>query len=345
MDISYISEGNHLVFVAKQGKEKAGILYLSPVYTNYGDALCEIKNIVTKPKYQRQGFMDALLKEAFECVSEEKEPFVYLYTKNPEYFTKYGFVSVKTSPIRTMNPKRASEKLIDEAISTQNGFTMLVKDLGTMDFHVVKDSECARVARFLSAFYQKNRELYPITNEEIVRSLKAECKAEGGDLFLAEFEGIVKGIYVILPADGQPEVKILAQEAELDAWEICVPTEELQHLMVRIIDVKNFLQMICSDREFVLAIRIKDDKLIENEGLYLLHASPDGGVINSDKIVNESLVKNGECLSAECEISIEKLAEFAFGCKNAKDTFKIYVKSRESELANRLDELKGVIWE
>ena len=42
---------------------------------------------------------------------------------------------------------------------------------------------------------------------------------------------------------------------------------------------------------------------------------------------------------------IEKLEEFAFGCANAKDTFRIYVKSRESELTKRLDELKGVIWE
>ena len=345
MDISYISEGSNLVFVAKQGKEKASILYLSPVYTNYGDALCEIKNIVTKPKYQRQGFMDSLLKEVFECVSEEKEPFVYLYTKNPEYFTKYGFVSVNSKPVLTINPKRASEKLIREAIATQKGFTMLVKDLGTMDFHVVKDSECARAARYLSTFYQNNRELYPVTNEEMVRSLKAECVAEGGDLFMAEFEGIVKGIFILIPSENGTEVKVLAMEEELNAWEICIPTDEKEYQMVRIINVKAFLGMMGSDREFVLAIRIKDDKLIENEGLYLLHASPDGGVINSDKIVNDSFENKGECLSAECEISIEKLAEFAFGCAKAKDTFRIYVKSRESELTKRLDELKGVIWE
>lgn len=345
MDISYITEGNNLVFAGKQGKETVSVLYLSPAMSNYGDNLCEIKNINTKEKYRRQGCMDELLKEAFECVQSEKEPFVYLYTEEPEIFEKYGFVKINEKPVLTLNPKRISEKLLEESMENQSGFTMLVNKLGTMECHVVKESECARAARFISAYNKEHRAIYKIVNEDMLLEQKKELKSRHGDLFMLEFEGIVKAVFSVVVSKQFITAEVICMEEEIKAWNVFVETDAMRCCMVRVVDAGKLVEMILSDREFVMALRIKDDKLIENEGLYMIHGGPLGGPLTSVKIQNENMQKNGECLSAEGEITIEDLAYFAFGVKPAADTFKIYVKSQTDEKLNRLDELAGVIWE
>ena len=111
--------------------------------------------------------------------------------------------------------------------------------------------------------------------------------------------------------------------------------------MARIIDVKSILSTVRCPREFVMALRIFDERLVENAGLYVLHCGPRGGNLTAIRIADAQM-KNaeGERLTAEGEVTVENLTRFLFGFRKAEDCFKIYVKSREEELLGNLNELK-----
>ena len=98
-----------------------------------------------------------------------------------------------------------------------------------------------------------------------------------------------------------------------------------------VIDAAKAMTMLKSTETFVRTIRIKDNLLPENNGVYMLHTSPEGGQVHAVPI---EPMQNayGEGIAAECEIDIDYLAPFIMGYITAEDCIKVYVKSKEAEV-------------
>lgn len=215
MEIELRVEGRSLVFAAKEKEQVISTLSVSPDIGGDGNPVYQIKNAFTKGLYRRRGYMDAILKEAFTCMQSEREAFVFLGTREPEIFKKYGFV------------------------------------------HIEK------------------------------------------------------------------------------------PTDPFPDTLGRIIDVRSFLALFESEKELVLSLRIHDEMLPENDGIYMVHCGPVGGRLNAIKIANPLMENSeGERLSFEAEVSVDDLVQFGFGLKKANEAFKITVPIKEKEIWERLDSLK-----
>lgn len=216
MEIELRIEGRSLVFAAKEKDQVISTLSLKQDISDNGVAIFQICNAFTKGIYRRRGYMDANLKEVFTTLQAEREPFVFLGTREPEIFeNKYGFK------------------------------------------------------------------------------------------------------HIIAPKDPFPDT------------------------LGRIVDVRSFISYFSNDKEFVLSLRVYDDMLIENDGIYFIHCSPDGGVLTPVKIANPKMTNGeGEKIAAEAEVSVDDLIQFAFGLKTAKEAFKIVVPIKEAELCENLDKLK-----
>lgn len=215
MEVELRIEGRNIVFAAKEKDQVISTLSLSPDIGGDGNPVYQIKNVFTKGLYRRRGYMDANLKEVFACMQSEKETFVFLGTREPMIFKKYGFV------------------------------------------HIVE------------------------------------------------------------PKDPFPDT------------------------LGRIIDVRSFLALFEAEKEFVLSLRIHDEMLIENDGVYMVHCGPMGGRLNAVKIANPLMENNeGEKLVAEAEVSVDDLIQFGFGIKKAEEAFKITVPIKKDEICERLDSLK-----
>lgn len=215
MEVELRVEGRNLVFAAKEKDQVISTLSVTPDIGGNGEPVYRIQNAFTKGLYRRRGYMDAILKDVFACMQSERESFVFLGTREPQIFAKYGFV------------------------------------------HIEK------------------------------------------------------------------------------------PTDPFPDTLGRIIDVRNFLNLFENDKEMVLSLRIKDDMLPENDGVYLVHSGPLGGRLNSSKIMDPSMINDeGEKISYEAEVSVSDLIQFGFGLKTAREAFKITVPIRVDEICDRLDALK-----
>lgn len=331
MNIQFLAEGDNLVFAGKEGIETVSSLYLAPFVTNMGDQVCCIRNVYTKAEFRRKGCMDQLLKEAFLCMQAEKDPYTFLRPYNEKYFLPYGFVDIADRPYFSVKEdSEAEQKSVAEA-----GF------LETADFLLKEMREKA--------------DCFPLYTKEWVESMQNILKAKGGDFVAVCKDGEIIGVYSYVsnyvPKKDDPSsfdcekvvefafpADRLTKEGALE-----ITPNRLTHVMARIIDVKEMISKLEAPKEFVLAIKIFDERIPENAGLYLLHCGPKGGNLAAVKIGDTSL-KNaaGEKLSAECEITIENLTRFCFGYKDAKDCFKVYVKSKEEEILGNLDNLERI---
>ena len=214
MEVELRVEGRNLVFAAKEKDQVISTLSVSPDIGGNGEPIYQIKNAFTKGLYRRRGYMDAILKEVFDCMLSEQEAFVFLGTREPVVFAKYGFVQI------------------------------------------------------------------------------------------------------VKPQDPFPDT------------------------LGRIVDVKSFLNLFESEKEFVLSLRIHDDMLPENDGVYMIHCGPEGGRLNAVKIANPSMSNaEGEKLVAEAEVTVSDLIQFAFGLKEAKDAFKVTVSIKKDEICERISKL------
>ena len=94
MEVELRVEGRNLVFAAKEKEQVISTLSVSPDIGGDGSTIYQIKNAFTKGLYRRRGYMDAILKEVFACMQSEEEAFVFLGTREPQIFDKYGFVDI-----------------------------------------------------------------------------------------------------------------------------------------------------------------------------------------------------------------------------------------------------------
>ena len=214
MEVELRVEGRNLVFAAKEKDQVISTLSLTPDIGGDGSTIYQIRNAFTKGLYRRRGYMDAILKEVFECMLSEQEAFVFLGTREPAVFAKYGFIQI------------------------------------------------------------------------------------------------------VEPKDPFPDT------------------------LGRIVDVKSFLKYFESEHEFVLSLRIHDDMLPENDGVYMVHCGPEGGRLNAVKIANPGMSNaEGEKLVAEAEVDVKDLIQFGFGLKKAEDAFKVTVSIKKDEICERLNKL------
>ncbi|GEM_PF-1273608 len=354
MKIEYLAEGDNLVFAGREGMETVSSLYLSPHYTSRGEELCEIKNVFTKEKYRRKGNMDALMKEAFQCMQSEAEPYTFLRPMQEKYFIPYGFVNVEERKGIRINGLRLSDDLLNKANEDDSEFHVSVKDSEDYLLTPVTEKNAEEAAKFINETLSQQSDCYLTESAHTLMNRKASLKVKGGNLYSVSVKDEIVCVFAyslvkseIVSADGNEKTafsdKIVSFAVSSDKFkkeDLFLEEPQPMVTMARIIDLRSMLGSVQSPKEFVMALKIFDERIVENAGLYILHCGPMGGHLTAIKIGDTSL-KNaeGERLSAEGEITMENLTRFVFGFRKAEDCFKIYVKSKEEELFAALNAL------
>lgn len=346
MNIQFLAEGDNLVFAGKEGLETVSSMYLAPFVTNVGDEICMIRNVYTKSEYRRKGCMDKLMKEAFACMQSEAEPYSVLRPYNEKYFLPYGFADIIDRPYETVNSDRIGEDKLDAMKQGDESFEIK----GGYFIEPVSKTGYKEVSSFIMNGLKECSDCYPVYTPEWAESLENQLKTKGGNFLSIVKDGEIKSVFAYITNISKNESgdavseKVVEFSFPKEAAEtelVCDrDSQRFTHVMARTVNVPAMFSHLSGVKEFVLAVKVYDERLTENAGLYLLHCGPVGGAITALKIGDASLTNaSGEKLTAECEITIENLTRFCFGYKNAKDCFKVYVKSKEEEVLGNLDAL------
>lgn len=357
MEVFYLAEGDDLVFAGKDNMETVSSLYLSPHYTSRGEELCEVKNVFTKEKFRRRGYMDTLMKEAFSCMQSEAEAYTYLRPMNPKYFTPYGFVEVERREGYRINGLIVPDKLLKEANESGKRFSVTVKESEVYDFIPLSENIADEAAAFVNSNLKRLSDCYILESGHTLINRQNALKQKGGNLYVIQKENRTVCVFayslvkqeIVNEENGNATkfsdklTEFVLTEENFPITDLFIKEPEDIVTLARIIDVRKMFSTAVSPKEFVMVLKVYDERLVENAGLYMLHCSPLGGRVTAIKIGNTDL-KNaeGERLSAEGEVTMENLTRFLFGYKKAEDCFKIYVKSKEEDCFNALNSLNCI---
>ncbi len=242
-----------------------------------------IVGVATKAEERRKGYMGLLINEALDAMYKEEKPFTYLMPAAESIYYPYDFRSVYFQEDWMGKIKKYGQ---DNRESTE---AELVK-LGMSDLE-----ERRILTEFTEELLKKSRKYYILRSRKYYEKLLIEMESGQGGIAVIKKNGIPVGYAAYMLEDGLQIAECLYEpDFEKEVFQ-CLYQEFSSHLrdgadrfkpsiMMRIVNLKVFLEGLTASEEVALIIEAKDDRISYNNKKMLLTLNEDGGyVVDSDE--------------------------------------------------------------
>ncbi len=242
-----------------------------------------IVGVATKAEERRKGYMGILINEALDAMYKEEKPFTYLMPAAESIYYPYDFRSVYFQEDWMGKIKKYGQ---DNRESTE---AELVK-LGMSDLE-----ERRILTEFTEELLKKSRKYYILRSRKYYEKLLIEMESGQGGIAVIKKNGIPVGYAAYMLEDGLQIAECLYEpDFEKEVFQ-CLYQEFSSHLrdgadrfkpsiMMRIVNLKVFLEGLTASEEVALIIEAKDDRINYNNKKMLLTLNEDGGyVVDSDE--------------------------------------------------------------
>lgn len=265
------------VITATEGERLRSMLHLNPYQWNWGNdyilRLFYVVGVATEVEFRRKGLMAQCLTKALQDMEKAGEPFTYLMPAKQEYYLPFQFVPVQEEKRWV---KRGADWYYKDGEKWENGIP--------------------------KGFAEKQNPCYPSRSEAYRDRLKAEVECEGGGLIewgignycayvMDRREGlktvVIQQLYIgedAIDALVRSTIEILEQQVCPELYrrygEIPVEYIESQNMMLRILDLKRFLEVLPYEKERKqLLLQLTDPICKKNNGSFLLTLSSEGSTL------------------------------------------------------------------
>lgn len=285
-----------------------------------------IVGVATDSLYRKRGLMRSLMLSSFENMYEQQQPITYLMPAKESIYLPFDFRTVteqvrSSIPLFELNLKVPQPELSAASLKA----TQSPGSIGIQAQEGEKYYEA--MARFANEQMQQEYEIYTERNAYYYRRMLEELIACNGGIQLLVEDSQVQG-YVSYAIEGY-KLEILeciceASKRELLLQELYetvlqkVSEEEMEAsrgvsasvsptIMVRIIHLPNFLKQLRAKIRINLCIKVLDQWIPDNEGIYELHVGP-----SECTVTKHSSESYDECsLDFTCDVA--DLASLCFG--------------------------------
>lgn len=318
----------NLVFARAEDDKIVSMLHLTPYITGHLESVCYIVGVATDETYRRRGLMDSLLKEALQFMYIQHQPFAFLMPANPAYYKPYQFTYIYDKPDWKLNEETLPARYLNAAAKYEAEFHLVVKDKGTLQIRVAKDTDYTEAATFANKLLLRNADCFMLRNKNYYKMLKKELIVQNGNLFLVERNGILKGILAYTYEKEKHSLQEIIMDEELSSWQLVNVEAYKPAIMARILHVEEFLRGLECSGPVDVTVQIKDDLLEKNNENYHLYSSHNGKLMCKKR------------REAECVTTIEDLTAFCFGYKNAEECFQVLYEEAKDEVIHSLEQIK-----
>jgi predicted acetyltransferase len=276
---------NRIYTLYKEGK-LCSMLHLNPYTFEIWEVEVKadyIVGVATKAEERRKGYMGLLINEALDTMYKEDKPFTYLMPAAESIYYPYDFRSVYFQEDWMGKIKKYGQ---DIKGSTE---AKLVK-LGMSDLE-----ERRILTEFTEELLKKYRKYYILRSRKYYEKLLSEMESGQGGIAVIKKNGIPVGYAAYMLEDGLQIAECLYEpDFEKEVFQ-CLYQEFSSHIrveadgfkpsiMMRIVNLKVFLEGLTASEEVALIIEAKDDRISFNNKRMLLTLNEDGGcVVDSDE--------------------------------------------------------------
>lgn len=289
-----------------------------------------IVGVATDEQFRRQGVMRELLAETFSRLRRSGESFTYLMPADENYYLPFDF--------------RFGIRQLEQEIECFGKAVPPEQERFSFQAGLPEDLE--EVCRMENDRREKQFAVCTRITPDYLRRMEKEVRSDFGRLVTAYRNGVYAGRFVMGAENdcmvlsqvvyaGTEDRQEFLHEALLysereyhygryqlildETWKEelrapgnyqgvrLLPVREKKIIMFRILDLEKTGTDLCSDVEAACRIRVRDDFLKEQDGVYLWHAGKQGSTIRKISADEEPQITDGG------SISIAALTELIFG--------------------------------
>lgn len=234
----------NVIYGAEDGAGLHAMVHLNPCQISWNGETKEISYLVavaTEEKYRHQGLMRLLLELALKEEYQRKAPFIFLMPASESIYTPFGF---RRAWKWQWEDRVMNEPLVLRAAEAAETVWIPAAECGEKQLWELSRRVNLSLAQRFTMFVRRSPAYY--------RRLAREQEASGGRLD-------------ILFENGVP------------VCSRCSAREEFPPMMVRILNLEAFLSRVRTGKERVCIWRIRDELLPENNGLFEVTLTEEGG--------------------------------------------------------------------
>lgn len=281
------------------------------VDTNY------MAGFATKEAYRRHGYGRRVMEGALRYQYSMNVPFMLVSANenNDTVLKKMGFHYIYD---------RTQYELDHDLISTE----MLRRaELGevvklspsNITLSIVNKEKLLTLAHFVNANLCKKYGLFMIRSAVYYERLQREVISRGGNIFIIMENDKIIG-YFSLTRDNAEELQevVFEKQSDIDRY-IYTSKDRRPSVMARIVNLSEMLKLIAAQGNVTVAVRIYDDMIDENNGLFIWYLNEHGSYL--EKIEEDEDTKSQQ-MRPELTVSIGELTAFFFEYIKLKENLK-----------------------
>lgn len=284
------------IYVVEDGTEILSMLHLNPYRMEICGESADTAYIVavaTKGDCRHQGMMASLLKTSLRDLYYRQSPFTWLMPASAAIYRPFGFRFIY----------HKNQTVLDEAICRTIPNTEpwgMVRGCRT-----AQKEDTWKLAYFAGRKIPEIAQIYTCHDVAYFEDLMEMLESDGGQIVLFEESGCICGYFLASPSEGEAwevvmnehgrgglwatgallrwfeqsgkeRIKVSAFPRE---WERVFDCVRIPTIMGRIVHLERFVKLLRSDRRRVWRVRVRDDLIPENNGVFRITSEPGGGTI------------------------------------------------------------------
>lgn len=296
---------------------------------------------------------DSVIKAALEYQYNMKRPFVLMNKKScggdTEFFAGYGFSHICDDTEFILNKDIITEDMLRAA---SRGETVTLNP-STITLSAVDSQNSLTAAHFMNACLCRKYGFFVIRTANYVERMKKEVKSLGGDLYQIRENDVIVGFFgtYVKTDDGGEAADmgnkdrnnsdnnldrnnsdnnnsakkqticigeaIFHNEHEMERY-IQKIVNKKPSIMARIVNLQEMLRYITSDGRVTIAVRVIDDIIEKNNGLFIWYLDESGSCMERISGSDES----NNTMKPELTVTIGELTAFFFEYMKLKPNIK-----------------------
>lgn len=168
----------------------------------------------------------------------------------------------------------------------------------TAEWKPVDKSAFPSLANFVNATLCRRYGFFIIRSTAYYEELQKRLEEKGGGLYKITQSGELAGYFA--ECGGFVQEAVFAEEDDLENY-FDVSTEKRPYAMARIVNLPEFLKYIAGDGKITIAIRLKDEEIAQNDGLFIWYINQSGSYM--ERVQTEE--GSGDTPSARPELTID----------------------------------------
>ncbi len=296
------------------------MLFRTPYSLMIGKQQREISYLVgvaTRKECRHKGYMKQLLLHSFKEMYDKKQPFTFLMPANPAIYEPFGFRYIYEREVWKLKEGKEKRDLSDlkaagsgkeisgsklkaaamEADYKNNPKLHGIYAVSQLREKYPKLPVMEMLAEFSNKLLQERYRIYVHRDAAYYERQLLESRAQNGDIYVQLEQGGVTAFYLYAKEGEEVFLQEVLEKQPGVLRNVEKSGEKQPVIMARILHLEEMLKLITSPDKITLTLRVEDELLKENNGVYEWKITPEGSQV----------LKLGNASNAEISLHISEL--------------------------------------